>query len=91
MMTKEERRERAAKRLADAKARAEVRRQDEALILDAMRALLKNDTATPEQTIFAVAVIDSITYLNAIPSGVAYPGGKSAEELRQEFADLLNR
>lgn len=90
-MTKEERKERAAKRLAEAKARAEVRRQDEALILTAMRALLKNEAATPEQTCFAVSVIDNLTYLRAVPSGATYTSGKSAEDLTQEFADLFKQ
>lgn len=76
---------------ARAAARAEreaQEKQDKALVLAALRAVLKDPEATTEQRIFAVAVLDSMEYYGFVPYDVKHPG-KDSSELIAEFARKL--
>lgn len=59
-------------------------RQDKALVVDAMRAVLRDPEATTDQRLFAVAVLDNMTYLHAIPYGMKHPA--DADKLIADFA-----
>lgn len=71
-----------------AAARAEWEAQkkaDKALVLEALRAILKDPEATAEQRVFAVAVLDSMEYYGFVPYDVKHPG-RDSSELVAEFA-----
>jgi hypothetical protein len=55
-------------------AREAEERQDKALVLDALRAVLKDPEATTEQRLYAVAVLDNMQYYRFVPYGVKYRG-----------------
>lgn len=74
-----------------AAARAEREAQekaDKALVLEALRAVLKDPEATAEQRIFAVSVLDSMQHYYLVPYDVKHPG-KDSGELIAEFARKL--
>lgn len=74
-----------------AAARAEREAQekaDKALVLEALRAVLKDPEATTEQRIFAVSVLDSMQHYYLVPYDVKHPG-KDSGELIAEFARKL--
>lgn len=76
---------------ARAAARAEREAQekaDKALVLEALRAVLKDPEATAEQRFFAVAVLDSMGHYGFVPYDVKHPG-KDSSELIAEFARKL--
>lgn len=76
---------------ARAAARAEREAQekaDKALVLEALRAVLKDPEATTEQRIFAVAVLDGMEHYGFVPYDVKHPG-KDSGELIAEFARKL--
>lgn len=74
-----------AAREARRAAREAEERQDKALVLDALRAVLKDPEATTEQRLYAVAVLDNMQYYRFVPCGV-YQG--SADKVA-EFAAAL--
>lgn len=47
---------------------------DKALVLDALRAVLKDPEATTTQRLYAVAVLDNMKYYHFAPYGVRYTG-----------------
>ena len=55
-------------------ARETEERADKALILDALRAVLKDPEATTAQRLYAVAVLDNMKYYRFAPYGVKHPG-----------------
>lgn len=66
---------------ARAAARAErdaQERQDKALVLEALRAVLKDPEATTEQRLYAVAVLDNMQHYSFTPYGVKYQGSADA-------------
>lgn len=65
--------ERKALRDAHQKERDAQRKQDEALVLDAMRAVLKDPEATSAQRIYAVAVLENMQYYHFAPPRCAPP------------------
>lgn len=77
-----------AARKAQAEAREAERKQDTALMLEALRAVLRDPEATPEQRIFAVCVLDKAQYYNLVPYGVKYPGADSGKAIAA-FAEEL--
>lgn len=81
------RRRNAEARRAARAARAAEQERDKALVLDAMRAVLRDPDATTEQRLFAVAVLDNMTYLHAIPYGMKHPA--DADKLIADFAKRL--
>ena len=50
------------------------READEALVLEALRAVLKDPEATTAQHLYAVAVLDNMKYYHFAPYGVRYTG-----------------
>lgn len=50
------------------------READEALVLEALRAVLKDPEATTAQRLYAVAVLDNMKYYHFAPYGVRYTG-----------------
>lgn len=61
---------------------------DKALVLEALRAVLKDPEASAEQRIFAVAVLDGMEHYGFVPYDVKRPG-KDSSELIAEFARKL--
>ena len=66
-MDKETRKQRAEARRAWREAQAAEREQDKALVLEALRAVLRDPASTSEQRLFAVTVLDKVKYYNFIP------------------------
>lgn len=64
---------------------AAAEQQDKALVLDALRAVLKDPEATTEQRLYAVAVLDNMQYYRFVPYGVKYQGSADIAA----FADAL--
>lgn len=63
-----------------AAARAELEaqeKQDKALVLEALRAVLQDPEATTEQRLYAVAVLDNMQHYYLVPYGVKHPGKDS--------------
>lgn len=76
-----------------AAARAEREAQekaDKALVLEALRAVLKDPEATTEQRIFAVAVLDNMRHYGIVPYNVKHPG-KDSDAIIAEFARELEK
>lgn len=74
-----------------AAARAEREAQekaDKALVLEALRAVLKDPEATAEQRIFAVAALDNMQHYYLVPYGVKHPG-KDGDALIADFAKRM--
>ena len=70
---------------------------DKPLMLDALRAVLRNPNSTPAQLIFAVSVLDNVKAYHVVPHGVKYPAEPDSrevdaisEELRAKIADMAN-
>lgn len=83
-MDKETRKQRAEARRAWREAQAAEREQDKALVLEALRAVLRDPASTSEQRLFAVTVLDKVKYYNFIPHDT-----KSADDLIADFARRL--
>ncbi len=62
-------------------AREAEEKADKALVLEAVRAVLRDPEATPEQRIFAVCVLDKAQYYHLVPYGMKYPGADSRETI----------
>lgn len=76
---------------ARAAARAEREAQekaDKALVLEALRGVLRDPNATAEQRIFAVAVLDNMQHYYLVPYGVKHPG-KDSDALIADFAKRM--
>ena len=81
----------AAKQAAQA-ARWEQEKKDKAIMLDALRTVIVDDTATPAQRLFAVAVLDYAENYHMIPYSMKYPDSKDDADftrLRAKFAAEL--
>lgn len=83
-MDKETRKQRAEARRAWREAQAAEREQDKALVLEALRAVLRDPASTSEQRLFAVTVLDKVKYYSFIPHDT-----KSADDLIADFARRL--
>ena len=65
-------------------------KKDRALVLEALRAVLKDPEATTEQRLYAVAVLDSMESYHFIPYSMKNPGaGKSNGEIIADFAKRM--
>lgn len=76
---------------ARAAARAEREAQekaDKALVLEALRAVLKDPEATTEQRNFAVSVLDNMQHYYLVPYDVKHPG-KDSDALIADFAKRM--
>lgn len=71
-------------RKAAREAREAQEKADKALVLETLRAVLKDPEATTEQRLFAVTVLDKVKYYNFIPHDT-----KSADDLIADFARRL--
>lgn len=74
-----------------AAARAEREAQekaDKALVLEALRAVLKDPASTSEQRIFAVSVLDNMQHYYIVPYKVKYPG-EGSDALIADFAQRM--
>ena len=58
---------------------------DKPLMLDALRAVLRNPNSTPEQLIFAVSVLDSVKCYHVIPVRLEYPGKANMSTFKNEL------
>ena len=87
-MTQEERKARAEARKAADRARWQQEREDRALMLDALRDILKDKTANPGQRLFAVAVLDYAESYHMIPCSMKYPDSKDDTDLIDVRAKL---
>lgn len=63
-------------------------KQDKALVLAALRAVLQDPASTSEQRIFAVSVLDNIQNYYIVPYGVKHPG-KDSNALIADFAKRM--
>ena len=91
-MTKEERQMRAAARKQAWAEQWEQEQADRAIMLDALRDVLKDKTASPAQRLFAVAALDYVKSYHVIPSKLQYPDGVDDSDvtarLRERFAEI---
>lgn len=79
----ETRRRNAEARKALREAREAQEKQDKALILEALRAVLQDPEASSEQRIFAVSVLDNMQYYSLVPHALKYKG---SDALIKDFA-----
>ena len=91
-MTPEERKKRAEERRA-ARAEAWAQEQaDRALMLDTLRDVLQDKTASPAQRLFAVAALDYAKSYHVIPSKLQYPDSVDDSNvtvrLQERFAEI---
>ena len=93
-LTAEEREARKqARRAADA-ARWEQEKKDKAIIADALRAVIIDDTATPAQRLYAVACLNYSMGYHIAPYDLKYPdsrGDADLTRLRAQFAAELKK
>lgn len=91
-MTQEERKERAEARKAAERARWQQELADRDLILETLRDILKDKTASPAQRIFAVAALDYAKGYHVVPSRLQYPDSVDDNDvtarLRERFAEI---
>lgn len=59
------------------------RKQDEALVLEALRAVLRNPEATADQRLFAMSVLDRMKYYNFIPHDMRHADAIIADFARR--------
>lgn len=91
-MDKETRQRNAEARRARQEARYAQEKKDRALVLEALRAILRDNLATVEQRIFAVGILDSMENYHFIPCSMNRPGGgKRDDDLIAEFARELEK
>lgn len=83
----ETRRRNAELRKAGMEAREAERKQDEALVMEALRAILKDPEASTEQRIFAVSVLDNMKNYSIVPYGIK--NGTKSDDLIADFARQL--
>ena len=81
------RRNKAAKEARERAHRAQ-EATDKPLMLDALRAVLRNPNSTPAQLIFALSVLDSEQYYHLVPCSVKYPAEPDSREV-DEISDEL--
>lgn len=63
-------------------------KKDRALVLEALRGVLRDPSATTEQRIFAVSVLDSMQHYYLVPYDVKHPG-KDSNALIADFAKRM--
>ena len=80
-----------AARAARRAARAAEEQQDKALVLDALRAVLRDPEATTEQCLYAVAVLDNMQYYRFVPYGVKYQGNADIADFVKELDALQTK
>lgn len=61
---------------------------DKALVLGALRAVLKDPEASTGQRLFAVAVLDNMQHYSFVPYNVKYPE-KASDDVIADFARRL--
>lgn len=64
---------------------------DKALVLEALRTVLKDPEATTAQRLYAVAVLDNMEYYHFAPYGVRYPGQEAEVDLTRFKEELDKR
>lgn len=75
-------------RKAAREAREAQEKADKALVLETLRAVLKDPNATAEQRLYAVAVLDNMQHYYLVPYGVKHPG-KGSDALMADFAKRI--
>ena len=75
-------------RKAAREAREAQEKADKALMLAALRAVLKDPEATTEQRLYAVAVLDNMQHYYIVPYNVKHPG-KDSDTLIADFAKRM--
>ena len=75
-------------RKAAREAREAQEKADKALVLETLRAVLKDPEATTEQRIFAVSVLDNIQHYYLVPYDVKHPG-EGSDALIADFAKRM--
>lgn len=74
MKAKETRERNKAARKAAREAREAEEKLDKALVVEAMRAVLRDPEATTAQRIYGVAVLEEVQRYHFVPCSVKYPG-----------------
>lgn len=64
---------------------------DKPLMLDALRAVLRNPNSTPAQLIFAVSVLDSVKVYHVVPYGVKYPAEPDSRDVDAISKELMDK
>lgn len=69
--------------------------KDKPLMLDALRAVLRNPSSTPAQLLFAVSILDREQHYSLVPYGLKYPTepdsrdvDEISDELRAKIANM---
>ena len=81
------RRNKAAKEARERAHRAQ-EATDKPLMLDALRAVLRNPNSTPAQLIFAVSILDREQHYYLVPYGMKYPTEPDSRDV-DEISDEL--
>ena len=81
------RRNKAAKEARERAHRAQ-EATDKPLMLDALRAVLRNPSSTPAQLLFAVSVLDREQHYSLVPYGMKYPTEPDSRDV-DEISDEL--
>ena len=91
-MTQEERRQRAEQRRAARAAQRETKQTDRALMIDALRDVLKDRTAAPSLRLFALYCLNRACGYSVVPYDLKYPNSEADTDLidvRAKFAAAL--
>lgn len=64
-------------------------KQDRILVLEALRATLKDPEATTAQCLYAVTVLDNMQHYHLVPYGVRYPGQSEDIDIAEFKAAFL--
>lgn len=67
---------------------AEARQKDSALVLEALRAVLSDPSATSSQRIYAVAVLDCMQNYGFVPYKIRYPDEREPLDLSRFKAEI---
>ena len=81
------RRNKAAKEARERAHRAQ-EATDKPLMLDALRAVLRNPSSTPAQLLFAVSILDREQHYSLVPYGLKYPTEPDSRDV-DEISDEL--
>lgn len=69
-MTADERKQRQEARKKRAEERAAEEKRDEALVLETVRSILRDDRATPGEKLLSICILDNMRYYHFCPSDI---------------------
>ena len=90
-MTPEERRERRERRREARRREWEQERQDRETAKQAMRSILADSQATPQQRLDALKILDHLTYSDMVPTSVSMRDEEADKDLISKFKTELKK